>query len=172
MVPDGYAIRLARKEDLPRLADIELQAGTRFEPYGLKDIVQVLTPPKFLQEGICNRRCWVATTADDCPVGFALASAAGRMAHLDELDVLPKHGCQGLGTALLETVCNCALANNLKAITLSTFSYIPWNAPFYAKLGFRILKLGDISEAQQKHLQEETARGVPTENRVVMCREL
>lgn len=172
VLPDGYTIRIARQDDLLLLADIELRAGTRFTPYGLRDIVKILTPPEYLQNGICNRSCWVATTTDDCPVGFALASAVGVIAYIDELDVLPEHGCKGLGTALLDTVCKWALVNKFKVITLSTFSHIPWNAPFYAKRGFRIVNSDDISKAQQKHLQKETARGVPTENRVVMCLEL
>jgi GNAT superfamily N-acetyltransferase len=173
VLPDGYAIRLARPDDLPHLADIERRAGARFAAYSFAtQTTQVLTPPEALREGLDHRRLWLAVTAEDCPVGFALASVVEANAHLDELDVLPEHGQRGLGTALVDTVCAWGRENGFKVVTLSTFSHVPWNAPFYARRGFRILAPDELSEALQRILREEVARGLPAEQRVIMRREL
>jgi GNAT superfamily N-acetyltransferase len=172
MLPNGFLIRLALEEDLPRILELERLSGERFKPYGLKNRVEVLTPKELLLTGICNQRCWVVTIKNDCPVGFALVSTVGKFAHLDELDVLPAYGCKGLGSALLDVVDNWACINGLKTIVLTTFSHIPWNAPFYAKQGFKVLNPEKFSEEVKQILKEETARGVPTEKRVVMHKNL
>jgi hypothetical protein len=36
-------------------------------------------------------------------------------------------------------VCDWAGANGYPAVTLTTFRDVPWNGPFYARLGFRVL---------------------------------
>jgi GNAT superfamily N-acetyltransferase len=173
VLPDGYTIRLARADELPRLADIERQAGARFAAYPFADgMTQILTPPEALQEGIGQRRLWVTVTEDDRPVGFALATVVEANAHLDELDVLPEHGRRGLGAALVDTVCAWARENGFRAIMLSTFSHVPWNAPFYARHGFRILAPEEVSETLQNLMREEAALGLPPEQRVIMRREL
>ena len=59
--------------------------------------------------------------------------------HLEELDVLPGHGRQGIGTRLVRALCDGARGRGIAAVTLCTFRDVPWNAPFYERLGFRIL---------------------------------
>ncbi len=155
------------------LPEIERRAGTRFEAYGLgKVMTEILTPFDQLEQGRAEQRLWVAAAADDRPVGFALACVVDSNAHLDELDVLPEHGRHGIGTALVETACAWGRANGFKAITLSTLSHIPWNAPFYSRLGFRILPPDELSETLQSLLREEVEHGLPADHRVVMRREL
>jgi len=117
-------------------------------------------------------RLWVAADELDRPVGFALASIVGDNAHLDELDVHPAHGQRGLGAALVEAVCDWARASGYRAITLTTLRDIPWNAPWYQRLGFRVLEENELSQALHDLLQEEIQRGLPAHKRVVMRREL
>jgi len=173
MSATGYTIRLARESDLPLLPEIERLAGMRFVPYGLGGaMTTVLTPPDVLLEGLHNSRLWVAVTSADRPVGFALATVIDNHAHLDELDVLPEHGQRGLGTLLVETVCQWARDNGWNAVTLSTLSSIPWNAPFYARHGFRILTADELTEALRGLIHEEAERGLPGKDRVIMRRDL
>ena len=56
------------------------------------------------------------------------------------MDVLPAHGRRGLGTLLLDQVCAWAQAQRHLAVNLSTFRDVHWNAPFYARNGFRALQ--------------------------------
>jgi GNAT superfamily N-acetyltransferase len=131
-----------------------------------------LTPLESLREGVHADRLWVAADVNDRPVGFALADEIGGNAHLDELDVYPEHGQRGLGTALVEVVCHWAKASGYRAITLTTLRHIPWNAPWYQRLGFRVLEEHELSAALRHLLQEEIQRGLPADQRAAMRREL
>ncbi len=168
-----YHIHLARQEDLSALPGIEREAAIRFAPYDLAlPLSTILTPIESLREGLRADRLWVAADENDSPVGFALAGVVGENAHLDELDVHPAHGQRGLGTALVETVCNWAKASGYHAITLTTLRHIPWNAPWYQRLGFRVLEEHEMSEALCDLLHEEIQRGLPADQRVALRRAL
>jgi len=170
-LPPGYALRLARPNDLPLLPIIEKRAADNFSGFGLAELfARLLTPYVVLERAQQEGLLWVAVDARDHPVGFALVSEVGGNAHLDELDVDPRHGRQGLGRALVETVCAWASRAGYPAITLTTLSHIPWNAPFYEKLGFHILSPEALTPALAELLQTETAYGLPADNRVAMRR--
>ena len=170
-LPAGYAIRLARPGDLHLLPEIEKRAAGNFAGYGLAELFKrVLTPYASLERGQKDGLLWLSVDHSDQPIGFALACEVGGNAHLDELDVDPSHGRRGLGRALVQTVCRWAGEQGYKAITLTTLSHIPWNAPFYEKLGFRILAPEELTPYLGELLQSETAHGLPAENRVAMLR--
>ena len=169
----GYHIRAARADDLAALPGIEREAAARFAPYGLMEpLSTILTPIELLSEGMKAERLWVAVNETDRPVGFALASVVGDNAHLDELDVHPAHGGRGLGTALVKAVCAWAKASGYSALTLTTLRHIPWNAPWYQRLGFRILAEAELTAELRDLMCEEIRRGLPAEQRVALRREL
>jgi hypothetical protein len=62
--------------------------------------------------------------------------------------------------------------SSYRAITLTTLRHIPWNAPWYQRLCFRVLEENELSEALRDLLQEEIRRGLPADQRVAMQREL
>ena len=165
----SYHIRRAQPEDLNALRLIERAADLLFAPYGLAgQLSNNITPLETLREGLRAGRLWVAVDDADQPVGFALASVVGDNAHLDELDVDPAHGRQGVGTALVETVCDWAKGSGYRAITLTTLRHIPWNVPWYQRLGFRVLEENEFSTALRDLLQDEVQRGLPADKRVAM----
>jgi GNAT superfamily N-acetyltransferase len=128
----------------------------------------VLTSVDDLREACGEGRLWVATDANDAPVGFALASRVGANAHLDELDVHPDHGRRGLGRSLVGAVIAWARATRLPAVTLTTLRNVAWNAPFYESLGFRILARSERGPHLDELLRQEIARGLPAKDRVAM----
>jgi len=66
-----------------------------------------------------------------------------------------------------------AFARLAKAVgTLSTLRDVPWNAPFYGKLGFRILVERELTQTLRELLESEARLGLPMKNRVLMRREL
>jgi ribosomal protein S18 acetylase RimI-like enzyme len=89
-------------------------------------------------------------------------------AHLDGLNVHPDHGRRGVGTALVKAVCAWASSADYRAITLSTMREVPWNAPFYEKLGFRIIRDSDITETLREVVRIERQAGMPVSDRVLM----
>ncbi len=172
MSETDYAIRLARFEELPALREIERAAGKIFAEIGLENVASA-TPLllDFLQAQQRAGLVWVLTDADDQPVGFAAASELDGELYLEEIDVHPAHGRRGLGRRLLETVCAWAEEQGYPAVTLSTFGDVPWNAPFYSRLGFRIVEGGEIGTGLQALLEHSARIWFPLV-RVCMRRDL
>jgi GNAT superfamily N-acetyltransferase len=166
---ERYRIRLARHDDLLVLPAIELEAATRFPPgtfpAGMADKVLSI---EIHDRARISGQLWVAADANDLPVGFALASIIERMAFLAELDVLPTHGRQGLGTALVKCVARWAKMMDLQAVTLITFAHLPWNAPMYERLGFMRYHADELPAELARVLAEEAAQGL--QYRVAMYR--
>jgi GNAT superfamily N-acetyltransferase len=173
----SYSIRHARQNDLETLSEIEYRAGTLFETCldatGLTPefLSRVSTPDSF-EEALRERTLWVAENNPDELVGFALVRFVGGLPHLDELDVLPEHGQRGIGSQLLAAVCAWAASAGHPALTLSTFRDVPWNAPFYARRGFRIISPADLSAEHVQLVADEAARGLRPDLRAVMVRAL
>jgi GNAT superfamily N-acetyltransferase len=110
----------------------------------------------------------VAREADGSVVGFAQVELVGGEPHLEEMDVLPSHGRRGIGRRLLGAIQAWTREAGYAALTLTTFRDVPWNAPFYASCGFRILPPAEIPAALRAVVEEEAARGLDPATRVVM----
>ncbi|MEV8379072.1 hypothetical protein AB0P21_40415 [Kribbella sp. NPDC056861] len=65
-----------------------------------------------------------------------------------------------------------AAGRRLGALTLSTFRTVAWNAPYYARLGFRELSAVEVSPGLAAVRQEEAALGLDPAERVLMRREI
>jgi predicted DCC family thiol-disulfide oxidoreductase YuxK/GNAT superfamily N-acetyltransferase len=171
--PGEIRIRPAEAAELPELQRVEREAGARFRGLGLIDhlLEHSLSLPELSSHHRAGR-VWVAADERNRPVGFAVARVVGGGAHLEELDVLPEAGRRGIGTRLVATVCEWASAQGFTTITLSTFRDVPWNAPFYERLGFRRLKLAELSPALREVRAREEHLGIALEQRVMMRREL
>ena len=169
-----WMVRLATAAELPALEEIERLAGARFDDIpALADVPEVLVPPGALAAALARAQVWTAVTVVDAtPVGFAYADLVDDAVHLEELDVLPAWGRRGIGRALVATVVADARARGLPAVTLTTFRDVPWNAPFYATLGFEVVELAQIGPGLAAVWAHEGARGLPPALRVVMRRDL
>ncbi len=171
--PRDYSIQPARAEHLLALPAIELAAAAQFPvedvPEPLRSTATSL--PDFTR-ACREERLWVALAATGEPVGFAHAGVMGQAAHLLEIDVHPAHGRRGLGRALVERVASWAEAGGFGELTLSTFRDIPWNAPFYARIGFSALSEHDLTPALRRVLEREVELGLERARRVAMRREV
>ena len=65
-----------------------------------------------------------------------------------------------------------AAATLLRQVTLTTFRGVPWNMPFYARLGFEELPRAEWPPPLRAIVADEAARGLDPERRVVMIRTL
>lgn len=163
-----YAVVLARAEDIPQLGDIELAAARLLVGYAPESVLQVTTSEPEFRAALDAGQLWVALTGET-PVGFAHVKVLERRtAHLDELDVHPDHGRRGVGRSLVQTVCDWAASRGFDGVTLSTFRSPPWNAPFYASMGFRPLDAASLTPALRQIVDDEVRRGLDVTTRVVM----
>jgi GNAT superfamily N-acetyltransferase len=165
----GYTIRSARIEELPQLAPIEQAAAIRFRdtPYAFLADGEPL-PIEFIQQRFQAGQVWVAVDLDDIVIGFAITREVDRTLYLQEIDIAPEHGQQGIGKALVETVQTWGKDSGYAVMSLSTFRDLPWNAPFYAKLGFRILDAAELTPGFQLIRAQEQEAGLPIADRVIM----
>jgi GNAT superfamily N-acetyltransferase len=109
--------------------------------------------------------------ADDVSVDFAHVKGIEHNAvHLEEINIHPDHGRRGLGAKLVLRVCEWAASQGHESITLTTFRDLPWNMPFYARLGFAVVPPEEFSDALRKVVDDETRRGIDPSRRVVMNR--
>lgn len=164
-----YHIRPAEPGDIPSLARIELDAAAQFRELGFEgDYIGEVEDPQNHADAQREGRLWVAVRGAEI-AGFALAIVLGDgEAWLDEIDVHPSHGRRGIGRALVETVMAWARALPSPSLGLSTFRHVPWNAPFYAKLGFREIAPVNYSASIREIIADEASRGLPLDERLAM----
>jgi GNAT superfamily N-acetyltransferase len=167
-----YVVRLAGPEHVDQLPDIEREAATRFGDSLPESVLSHVTPLDSLAAAQQAGLLWVALEPAGAPVGFAVASICGRRVHLDELDVLPGHGRKGIGSALLEAIEDYALNSGRVEITLTTFRDVPWNAPFYARVGFEVIPEQELGAELVRRLSDEAALGLERSRRVAMRKPL
>jgi predicted N-acetyltransferase YhbS len=173
ILKSGYTIRSARAEELTLLAQIERAAAVLFlnTPYAFLAHDEPLSLD-FVRQRFQVGQVWVAVDKQGLVVGFAITREVDDTIYLQEMDVDPAHGRRGLGAALVETVCDWAQLQGYGAISLSTFRDLPWNAPFYAKLGFQMLDESELTLGFQQIRRQELEAGLPITDRVMMSYEL
>lgn len=110
---------------------------------------------------------WVAE-GDGEPIGFAACEAFDDALHLWELAVRRDRQGQGAGRALVAVCVAEARARGLRAVTLTTFREIPWNAPLYARLGFVVIAPDALNGRLAADLAAEAARGLDAASRCAM----
>jgi predicted N-acetyltransferase YhbS len=167
----GYQIRSARMGELPLLSGIEQSAAKLFldTPYAFLVNDEPLSLD-FVQQQFSAERVWVAVDCHETVVGYAIAHEVDNTLYLQQIDVEPEHGRRGIGSALVNTVCDRAKQQGYEIVSLSTFRDLPWNAPFYSKLGFRVLGEAELTIGFQQIRLKELAAGLPIVDRVIMQR--
>jgi len=166
----SFEIDAAREADLDRLPEIEARAAMLLDPADLPpEIASQTTSVEDHRESLAEGRLLVARLVDSSEVvGFASLKRVGGEGHLEELDVDPEHGRQGIGRALVLAAIEWAAQQGDSGITLSTFEHVRWNAPFYAKLGFETIPNEELSEALVEVRRVETRLGLDVGKRVIM----
>lgn len=165
-----FKIVPARPQDLPALAAIEVAAAKLLKGYAPECVLAETTSDKAFLSAQQQGHIWVALE-NDAPIGFAhLRILDLQSAHLEEIDVLPTHGRRGIGTELVMTVCDWANTSGFRYLSLTTFRDVPWNMPFYARLGFEVIPSKDLSADLRAIIENERRRGLDPERRVAMRR--
>ena len=105
---------------------------------------------------------------DGALMGFAACQACADALHLWELAVRHEAQGQGLGKALVAATFALARQRGLPGVTLSTFREIPWNAPFYARMGFQEVPVPDLNLRLATIRLREELLGLQVARRVTM----
>ena len=162
-------IRPVTRAELPALQDIERAAGAPFRALGMPEIADDEPPALDVLERYRRAgRCWVAVDESDLPAAYLLAEPVDGALHIEQVSVHPRAARRGVGRALLAHAADHAREEGLTALTLTTFTDVPWNAPYYARLGFRPLPEADLTPGLREIRRAEAAHGLNRWPRVCM----
>ncbi|MCY0929594.1 GNAT family N-acetyltransferase [Streptomyces sp. H27-H1] len=168
-------IRAAHIDELSLLQDIERASGECFRAIGMPEIAD--DEPLPLEELLGYRRAGLAWVAADgagtgTPVGYLIADRVDGNLHVEQVSVHPDSAHRRIGRALLEHLAERATAEGAPALTLTTFTDVPWNAPYYARLGFRALAESGLGPGLRDIRDREALHGLDRWPRVCMRRDL
>ena len=162
-------IRQARHDELPELREVERPAGQPFRDLGM-DVVADDEPPTVAELATfqADSRAWVYTDEGDRPVAYLLVDVVDGEAHIEQVSVRPEYGRRGIGRRLVDVAREWAVAHGLPALSLTTYADVPWNGPYYARLGFEVVPPSLLPAGLRAIRAAEMAKGLDTWPRVVM----
>jgi GNAT superfamily N-acetyltransferase len=158
-------IRVARADELDRLREIERSAGLGFAELGMAAIAEDEPPTiETLREYQRDGRAWVH---GDPAVAYLITDRVDGCLHIEQVSVHADHAGHGIGRRLIDHVA----ARARTPLTLTTFADVPWNAPYYERLGFRRLTDDELTPGLRKIRAAEAEHGLDRWPRVAMRRE-
>lgn len=164
-------IRLARLDELTEIQRIELASGQLFRDVGLDDVADHDPDDiETLSDYVERQQIWVATGQNDRPIGFIMTKVLDGHMYIAEVSVHPDHGKKGIGRALIWHAVKEAAKHGCQKVTLSTFRQVPWNAPFYEKLGFVEVSCTELGADHVEIQEAEREIGLDMAQRVFMWR--
>jgi len=165
----SVVIEKAREEHLASIPGVELAGSALFSEADLPPHIRYkVTDKADLREALRDNRLWVALDRQQKIIGYAMADVVDNQAYLTEVDVLPDFGRRGIGTRLVNAVVEWAGTSEFASLSLVTFRHVPWNAPFYEKLGFSIVESSEYGPELRGFIEDEGRVGIDIANRVAM----
>ncbi|WIW95483.1 GNAT family N-acetyltransferase [Altererythrobacter rubellus] len=169
MTGRDWTLRLARPDDAESMPAIERAAAEKFR--GVRDLINVdfddVWEPDELRPLIRKGHCLVAHVGEEM-AGFLVNQPFSRELHIWEMDVHPDYQGRGIGAGLIRACQIDAHNAGFKAVTLTTFRDVPWNGPFYARLGFEEVTALDAHPRLASELALEVDNGLPADRRCAM----
>jgi len=164
-------IRLATQQDAAAMPDIERSSGEAFRI--IPNLAWIADDKVTSQERhaalIRLGAAWVSHDASNEITAFLTAEVREDVLHIWQMSVRSDQQRKGIGRNLIQAAENWASANQLVAMSLTTFRDVPWNAPFYASCGFQEVDPNFYSVLQST-LEAEQQAGLPIEQRIAMLR--
>lgn len=160
-------VRDARLGEIAEIRALERASAQRF--VGVMDALAAdePTPAEVLAARIAGGGLIVAVEGE-AVVGLAMFRPVENGIYVEQLDVLPAFAGRRIGAGLLDAVAERAKAAGLVGLSLSTFREVPWNAPYYRRLGF--VELQALTPGMLAIRAEHLARGLDEDARVFMVR--
>lgn len=165
-------IRPPHVDELPRLQEIEVEAGRAFIDIGMPEVAgDDALPLTELEAWRAAGRAWVVEL-EGTVEGYVVVDLLDGHAHVEQVSVDPRHRGHRLGRDLLDHVAAWARGRGDARVTLTTFREVPWNAPYYERCGYRVLADDERGPDLVARMQLEADHGLDPETRVAMALDL
>ena len=164
----ALTIRLAHESDLTRLQLIESSAFYTLKNAGGVDGEPTFSSLSALRKYLSEELLFVSCDSHNHPVGFVGGYGVDNELHISEVNVAPEWQRNGIGWNLLIRILEEGKKRSYKRVTLTTDRLVPFNAPFYQKLGFSILDEHHLSPRLLNILSDEINSGFHSSRRVAM----
>ena len=167
-------VRPAHEGDISILPEIERSSSVLFRQWpGLEwiadDDVQSEEQHRRL---IANGVAFVAEMKGHGVVAFLNGETTSDALHVWQIAVHREQQGRGIGRHLLAAAQHFATDHGINALTLTTFKQVPWNEPYYHRLGFITLDRDEIGPWLQAVLDAEERAGLPAAKRCAMRKPL
>ncbi|MEU9114066.1 GNAT family N-acetyltransferase [Streptomyces sp. NPDC048483] len=156
------------------LRDIERAAGEAFRPLGMAEVADDEPPSLMDLMQYQGARRLLAAYGEPGrngrpapPIGYLVWEPVDDCVHIEQVSVHPDHARRGVGRALIDRAEDDWRGT---AVTLTTFAEVPWNAPYYERLGFRVLADDELTPGLREIRANEARRGLDRWPRVCMRR--
>jgi GNAT superfamily N-acetyltransferase len=170
---DRVMIRPLGADELATVQRIEVAAGRPFAEIGMHEIASDAPPDRTrLETYQADGRGWVLVDDDDAPIGFVLVDLVDSGAHIEQVSIRPDHARHGLGRTLIDHVADWARERQLSELTLTTFTDVAWNGPYYERLGFVAVPPAELGPQLRAIREHEVAVGLDRWPRTAMRRTL
>ena len=168
-------IRLSELKDIPALSKVEKSAAKKF--LDIPELASLANGDVMTHEmhrkAILNKTSWTAQDQQSHEiVGFLSGQEVATEFHLQEVSVRAEYQGRSIGRTLIETALQHVTKKGLLSATLTTFAEVPWNAPFYKKLGFEVIENHGLSARLSNLLLAEASHGLPRDKRCAMRKRL
>jgi predicted N-acetyltransferase YhbS len=169
MSPEEPNIRVASTSDLDALAAVEMDAfASLAAALGVLPQAGQGTPRHVLEQSIAAQLLFVASDATAAVIGFVATAERDGCLHIGEIDVVVAWQRRGVGRGLMLRALDEVARRRLRGAILTTDRYVPFNAPFYASLGFRELSADECPAGLRAIVAAEIAAGADPARRVAM----
>lgn len=163
-------IRPGMEADLQRLVVVEVEAGQVFRTVGMTKVAEDVPQIPDLREAAEAERLWVTEVGSEV-AGYIIADVLDGDAHVAQVSVAPAYAGRALGRAMIEFLEDWGRAAGCPATTLTTFRDVPWNGPYYLRLGYHVLRKEDIGpELAMTMAQEASLPGIEASLRCAMVK--
>lgn len=163
-------IRLGSADEIHKVAPLEQAAAEAFREIGM-DAVADDDPvaESVLSQAAEERRFWVAVEYGVLKA-YLLGDFLPQSLHIDQVTVHPDASRRGLGALMIESVSADPRSKERGLITLTSFANVPWNAPYYERIGFNEIPREDWPEGVAEKVDAEQGKNIAAWPRVVMQR--
>ena len=141
---------------MERLVDVEVEAGQLFHTVGMSKVAEDVPDRGDLREAIDRAQVWVAQVGAEI-AGYITAEVLDGNAHVAQVSVAPAYAGRRIGRALLELVEAWGRDARCPATTLTTFKDVPWNGPYYLRLGYQVLATSHVGPELARTMTHEAS---------------